>query len=492
MSFTELSFLLLFLPITFLAYNLCRGKWILQNLVLLLASGYFYYCYGIGNLLVLLLCILLTYFGGLLGSRLLTDRPRAGKRILVGTAVLNLLILGFFKYALFALTNVNLLLSTFGGAIPLPEIALPIGLSFFIFQSSSYLFDLKNGKVAPEKNFINYAVFVSFFPTIVSGPIQKSRDFLPKLRTERKIAYRDVQRALMIFLWGVFVKMVIADRVAIFTAEVFDHYTEHGGFVLAIAAVMYSIQIYADFAGYSYMAIACGVLFGFEMQDNFNQPYFGKSIVDFWRRWHISLTSWFREYLYFPLGGNRKGTFRKYLNVMIVFLVSGLWHGSSWNFVVWGFIHAVYQIVGTLTQAPREKLYGKLKIDMKSPIYRVWQSVWVFLLATFAWIFFRITSIKDGIGFVARMFTEWNPWVLFDKSLFELGLSAQEWNVLLASLALLLAVSFLREKGIRADRIVEQKLPIRWAVYLLLIAAIVVFGIYGPGYSANNFIYAGF
>ncbi len=492
MSFTQLSFLFLFIPITFLLYNLCRKRWYLQNAVLLAASLYFYFCYGWGHVAILLACILLTYLGGLIGHAVGKKSSKGAKAIYISTAVVNLLILVFFKYATFTVSNLNILLDNFKLGLPLPEILLPVGLSFFIFQSSSYLFDLSKGKVKCEKNILNYAVFVSFFPTIVSGPIQKSRDFLPKLRVERKIKYSDFQRAFLIFLWGVFIKMVIADRLALFTNTVFDKYSEHSGITLLLAAIVYSFQIYADFSGYSYMAISLGILFGFEMQDNFKQPYFGTTIVDFWRRWHISLTSWFREYLYFPLGGNRKGTFRKYLNVAIVFVVSGLWHGASWAFVVWGAIHAIYQIVGIITMPYREKLCEKLKINRSTPVYRVWQSLCVFALATFAWIFFRSASIGDAFEFIRLTVSEFNPWVIFDGSLYTLGLSQNEWIISILALELLFVVSFMRERGANAMSIVSQKLPIRWLVYLYLMISIIVFGMYGPGYSANAFIYAGF
>lgn len=492
MSFTDITFVCFFIPLVFLAYNLFRKHWPLQNVVLLLASLYFYYCFGLDNLVILVFCILFTYAGGYLGTYCRRRSEKAANTVFITTAVLNLCILVFFKYALFTVSNLNLILSKFSGAIPLPDIALPIGLSFFIFQSSSYLFDLKNKKVECEKNPITYALFVSFFPSIVSGPIQKSRELLPKLRQPRAISYRAFQRALFVFLWGIFIKMVIADRLAIFTAAVFENYAEHGGFTLLLGAAMYSVQIYTDFAGYSYMAIGCGILFGFELQDNFMQPYFATGIVDFWRRWHISLTSWFREYLYFPLGGNRKGVVRKYLNVLIVFLVSGLWHGAAWSFVVWGFVHALYQVCAMLTQPLRNNLYPKFKIDTASPVYRIWQSVCVFFLATVAWIFFRLSSIKDAFLYVFRMLTQWNPWVLFDYSLLEFGLSATEWNVMIAALVLLFVVSLLREKGVRSEHLAAQKLPLRWGLYLLLIAAIIIFGIYGPGFAASDFIYAGF
>lgn len=235
----------------------------------------------------------------------------------------------------------------------LPQILLPVGLSFYVFQSTNYLLDLAKKKIEPERNFINVALFISFFPTITSGPILRASRFLPQLSEMRSVSFARFQRAVFTFLWGAFIKMMIADRIAVFTNQVYSDLENYSGLILAACAACYSIQIYCDFSGYSYMAIAVADLFGFDIPENFHQPYFATTIADFWRRWHISLTTWFTDYLYIPLGGNRKSRLRRYINIGIVFLISGLWHGAAWNFVVWGGLHAFFQIFGYLGSAEK-------------------------------------------------------------------------------------------------------------------------------------------
>ena len=240
------------------------------------------------------------------------------------------------------------------------------------------------------------------------------------------------------------------------------------------------------------MAIAVAKLFGFHLDENFRQPYFAVSISDFWHRWHISLTSWFTEYLYFPLGGNRKGKARRFLNIFIVFLVSGLWHGAAWSFVFWGILHAIFQIVGHLTQDKRTYIVKRLHIDQTTASYRVCQRICVFVIATFAWIFFRASNISEALGFIRRMFTEWNPWVLFDGSLFNVGLTPFDWNICWISILILVAVSVFREKGYPLQSVIRQPVFVRVLVWWALLFGCLLFGIYGETYDAASFIYAGF
>ncbi|MBQ8827736.1 MAG: MBOAT family protein [Clostridia bacterium] len=446
MEILDFLFLAVFIPALFIAYCIFHKSVRLQNLLLLLGSFAFYASYGLDNVVFLLLSIVIIYFGGIIGHRLSEKNLKAEKAVYIISLVLNFSMLFIFKYSGFMEENINNVFGRFGLNINLPELFLPIGLSFFIFQSSTYLFDLMQKKTGVEKNIVDFALFVSFFPTIISGPIQRSTKLLPQIKQKREIKYSNFQKAIYLFLWGAFIKFVIADRIAIFTNEVFSNYREYTGFVLLLSAVVYSIQIYGDFAGYSYMVTGCAVLFGFDLSENFRQPYLATSIADFWRRWHISLTSWFRDYLYIPLGGNRKGTFRKYLNIMIVFLVSGLWHGAQWSFIIWGAIHAVYQIVGNITLKKRKAICNKLGIDREASVYKLWQRLCVFVMTTFAWVFFRAGSFSVAVDYFKQMCSEWNPWIMMDGTLFSIGIEPLEWNILIVSVLIFVIVSVYREK----------------------------------------------
>ncbi|MBQ8164515.1 MAG: MBOAT family protein [Clostridia bacterium] len=492
MEILDFVFLAVFLPALFVGYCIFQ-KWVkVQNLLILLGSLAFYASYGFDNVAFLLFSILITYFGGMIGSGLSKNHRKAGKAVHIISLLLNFGMLFVFKYAGFIGDNINSILGKFEQNINFPELLLPIGLSFFVFQSSTYILDLMQNKTVVEKNIIDFALFVSFFPTIISGPIQRSTVLLPQIKVKREIRYTNFQKAVYLFLWGAFMKFIIADRIALFTNEVFGNSDGYRGLVLILSAVAYSVQIYADFAGYSYMATGCATLFGFNIRENFRQPYLATSIADFWRRWHISLTSWFRDYLYIPLGGNRKGNFRKYLNVLIVFLVSGLWHGAEWSFVIWGAIHAIYQIAGSLTLKKRQKLCSVLKIDRNTTAYRMWQRLCVFVMTTFAWVFFRAGSLGTAIKYIAGMFTGWKPWTITDGTLFNVGIEPIEWNILFISVLVLVIVSVYRERGKTCDDFVKINTVFRYAICLVLIIVIVVFGIYGAEYSDSAFIYAGF
>lgn len=480
MSFVNLQFWALFLPLCFLAYALMRSAGG-QNAVLLLASLVFYASYDIKYLLLLIGCTAVSYLGGLLGKR--------QRRIYIAAAVLNLLVLLVFKYTDFALGSIR---SLTGLNFSLPEILLPVGLSFYVFQSCSYLFDLYNGKLEAEENPINYGLFVCFFPTVVSGPIQKGRELLPQIREKRQLRYEDFSFFMLCFLWGAFLKLVIADRLALMTDRLFQEYYDYTGVVLMVNSLAYTFQIYADFAGYSYMAIAVSRLFGFRLKDNFRQPYLATDIQDFWRRWHISLTSWFTEYLYFPLGGNRRGRIRRYVNIFIVFLVSGLWHGAAWSFVLWGALHGFYQIAGHITRSWRSALYDRLGIDRSRAAFRLGQRFITFSLVSFAWIFFRSENLAKALVYSRNMLRGLAPWALFDGSLTAFGISSLDWAILLFALGLLGLVSVLREKGFDSGCILKQSMAARallcWAMFIVIL----VFGAYGGEYSASAFIYAGF
>ncbi|MDO4990624.1 MAG: MBOAT family O-acyltransferase [Eubacteriales bacterium] len=493
MPFVSIVFLACFFPIVFLLYSLFRPITV-KNAILLVGSLIFYAYYDVKYLAFLFFAILVTFCAGLIVEKN-RNNMILSKVTVVIALVLNMSMLAVCKYSEFVTTNINSILMRMGhedSLLHLPEILLPVGLSFIVFQSSTYLFDLQRGDVKAEKSILNYALFVSFFPVITSGPILRSKAFLPQIRTREGINFQQFQCCVVRFLWGVFLKMVIADRLAIFTDTVYSNLSGYSGFVLLVCAMVYSIQIYADFSGYSHMAIAIVQMFGFSVPENFREPYLALNFQDFWRRWHISLTSWFTDYLYIPLGGSRRGTFRKYLNIFIVFLVSGLWHGASWSFVIWGGIHAVYQIVGQITRKSRERLADRWGIQRQTVGWRVWQRLFVFILSTFAWIFFRAGTFDQSILFLKSLFSTANPWVLFDGTLLTLGMTLADWQIAFVAMEVLLAVSHCRAFNKSEYALINQSSWIRVAIMEMLLLSVVVFGIYGEGYSASAFIYAGF
>jgi D-alanyl-lipoteichoic acid acyltransferase DltB (MBOAT superfamily) len=286
--------------------------------------------------------------------------------------------------------------------------------------------------------------------------------------------------------------MVLADRIAVLVDTVYDPMLSYQfeGFTVFIAAVLFSIQIYCDFAGYTHIAIGAAKIMGFTLKDNFNTPYLAVSIKDFWDRWHISLTSWFRDYLYFPLGGSRKGVFRKHVNIMIVFTLSGLWHGASWHYVAWGLLHGVMRVVGELTQKARAKMWAFLKVRTEVLSFKVWQMLVTFVLVTIAWVFFRAESTRQAVDVIVSMFTQWNPWVFLDGSLLGLGLDGKDWIVLLTAIVFLIIVEcFYYSKVALVQIFAKQNVLFQMLVFYLGIIAVVLFGVYGPIYDATQFIY---
>ena len=290
--------------------------------------------------------------------------------------------------------------------------------------------------------------------------------------------------------WGYFLKLVIADRVAIIVDTVYGNYAEYGGVYLIVASVLFAVQIYCDFAGYSTIAIGAAKILGFQLMENFNCPYFSRSIAEFWRRWHISLSSWFRDYLYIPLGGNRKGTVRKYVNIMIVFLVSGLWHGAAGTYVVWGFIHGLYQVIGALTRPVRDKLNALFDMKPESIGHRLMSGLVTFALVDFAWIFFRAESLGAAVEIIKSMVHIGNISILWNGALYELGVSARGFQVMFLSIVVLLVADFMKYKGIQVRKLIlEQELWCRWICYIVIVMFIMIFGIWGGSYDAASFIY---
>lgn len=497
MLFNSIDFLVFF-PMVVMIYFLMPKR--LRYLWLLIASYYFYMGWNAEYAILIGISTLITYVCGIVLGQIQKKERRHGllwRRLVVAFGVgSNLTILMFYKYFDFVIENINAIRVALGqnGLENRFDVILPVGISFYTFQALGYVIDVYRGEVEVEKNPFKYALFVSFFPQLVAGPIERSKNLLHQVHEvprQKLLNYKRIANGLAVMVYGYFMKMVIADRIAIIVDEVFDSYWMYGSFELILAAVCFSIQIYCDFGSYSLIAIGAAQVMGFTLMENFNAPYFAVSIKDFWRRWHISLSSWFRDYLYIPLGGNRKGKIRKYLNMMITFLLSGLWHGASWNYVVWGGLHGLYQIISDLLMPIRKKLaeLTKMKTDCES--YKLTQICVTFLMTTFAWIFFRAPSIDEALGYIQRMCTRWDPWVLFDGSLYQLGVNQFQTHILLVALVILLLVDLVRyRRGKRIDAFLEeQNIWFRWLFLLLLIVLIAVYGAYGYAFDAKQFIY---
>ncbi len=488
MLFNSIEYLLFF-PAVLLIYYLLPGK---VRLYFLLACSYlFYMCWDAKYALLLLFSTAVTFFSGLMIGRAREKRGKKGKGWVVFSAVINLSILFFFKYFNFTLNNINTVLDWLGRPALHPsfDVQLPVGISFYIFQALSYTFDVYRQDVRTEKNFFKYAVFVSFFPQLVAGPIERSSHLLGQFDTPHAFKMESLTSGLLKMLWGFFLKIVIADRAALLVNQVFLFHSYYSGFEVIIAVMLFALQIYGDFAGYSWIAVGTAQTLGFSLCSNFNQPYFAVSVADFWRRWHISLSTWFRDYLYIPLGGNRRGKARQYLNIMIVFACSGLWHGAAWTYVIWGLLNGLYQVVGSLLKPKREKLMKAAHMRTASFSHRLLQSIIVFIFVDIAWIFFRAGTLAEALDIVRSMFV-FNPWVLADGSLLAMGLNSQEWTVLLLSIAVLTGVSVMKEKGVSPIRwLFEQEAWFRWGVCIAAVLAILAVGLYGPGFNASAFIY---
>ncbi len=494
MLFNSVEFLIFF-PIVLAVYLILPKK--VKYIWLLIASFYFYMSWNPKYVVLIVFSIAVTYVMGLLIEK--AKKVSAKKWVLGLGIAANLGVLFLFKYLDFFFDNLNSLLSVVGiHAVEKPfDFLLPVGISFYTFQAIGYCIDVYRGEIKAERNIARYALFVSFFPQLVAGPIERSKNLLSQIKEmgERRLwTYDGIVSGLGMMLWGLFMKMMIADRVGIFVDSVYDNLFMTGTVETAAAAIGFSLQIYADFAGYSAIAIGAARVIGIDLMENFNTPYFATSIAEFWRRWHISLSTWFRDYLYIPLGGNRKGKFRKYLNLLITFLVSGLWHGASWTFVIWGGIHAAYQIIEDLFKPVREKIDKALDVDRNVFSYKFGQIFFTFVLTTFAWIFFRARSVSVLGEYLSRLFTKWDPWVLSDDSIYGFGLDARETIILYLSVFVMLIVSFVRyKKGADIGEILlRQNRAFRIIVFVLLITAIIIFGEYGIDFDSNKFIYFDF
>lgn len=488
MIFNSYQYLVFFIVI-FTLYFVCSSKY--RWIILLIGSYYFYMSSNPKYVIFILFSTILTYFFALKIEKIENISTR--KKYLICCLIVNIFALLFFKYFNFFNVNLQLLAEklSFNWRIPNLKYVMPLGISFYTFQTTGYLIDVYKKKSVAEKSLGKYALFVIFFPLVLAGPIERSTNFLKQLDKKVYFDYERIKDGLLLILWGLFKKIVIADRLAALVNNVFNNVENYRGFPLMIASVFFTFQIYCDFSSYSDIAVGSARVLGYSLIRNFNTPYFSKSVGEFWRRWHISLSTWFRDYLYIPLGGNRVTKQRKYLNLMIVFLVSGLWHGANWTFILWGALHGVYQILGSELKNFKDKIIKIFKINEESYTYRVFQIFITFFLVNFAWIFFRVNSLKDGKYFIKNMFKiDFN--FLFNGNIYKLGLDKADFRLSILLIIGLIVIEYFNNRNNIKIKLKREPLITRWAIYYILIFSIIIFGFYGGKYDASQFIYLQF
>ena len=481
MIFNSFQFIWLF-PLIFIGYYLLSyllsGKFPerqrkISNTLLLIVSYGLYAQTNMAYTLILLGVTLITYLFALLIERSDTDKRK--KHLIACGASLALLPLLVFKYYNFIInTTQSFLESIHSAPLHFPGLnwAIPLGISFFTFQAVGYLMDVYYQRIKAEHNWWDYMLFVSFFPQIMSGPISKAKDLLPQIKTCRKFDATMATQGLKWFVWGLFLKVMMADRLGMYVDKVLDNYMFNSGTSCLLAVVYYSFQIYGDFAGYSFMAMGVGKLMGFNLINNFQRPYLSTSITDFWRRWHISLSTWLKDYVYIPLGGSRCSKGRNYWNIFVTFLVSGIWHGANWTFIFWGILHGMFQVI--------EKMLGWQKCTTSSKLIRFSRILITFVLVSIAWVFFRQPTISDAFGVIERILTEHGA--LFKPSNKDVVFS-------LLSIGIVVCADLIREfQTKKFYRLVQAPIIVRWCMYYALLLLILLSGVF----DSSQFIYVSF
>ena len=470
MLFNSIDFAI-FLPIVFILYWFATNNNLkTQNILITIASYVFYGWWDWRFLSLIIFSTLVDYSIGISLSK--QEHPTKRKLLLWTSIFVNLGFLGFFKYYNFFLDNFITAFSFLGQTIQASSlnIILPVGISFYTFQTLSYSIDVYRKKLKPTKNFIAFSAFVCFFPQLVAGPIERATHLLPQFYNKRKFEYNKAIDGLRQILWGLFKKIVIADNCAQFANHIFNNSTEMNGSTLVIGALCFTFQIYGDFSGYSDIAIGTSRLFGFDLMQNFNFPYFSRDIAEFWRRWHISLSTWFRDYLYIPLGGSRGGTWMKVRNTFIIFIVSGFWHGANWTFIIWGALNAFYFLPLLLTNNNRNNINTVAQGRYLPNFKELFSMLITFGLTVFAWIFFRATNLSHAISYISG---------IFSSTLIKIP---DIENIGKLSIICFLTMCFLSIEWMgRLNKYAIEKLhlkfskPLRWGFYYLLIISIVYF-----------------
>lgn len=478
MLFNSLQYLIFF-PTVVAIYFLTPNKF--RWIPLLISSYYFYMAWKPVYIILIVTTTLINYLAGL-GIGKTNDRSKQ-KTYLFLALISSFSILFVFKYLNFFSDSAKTLLEYFNIPIYLPyfRLLLPMGISFYTFQTLSYSIDVYRGTIKPEKHFGIFSLYVTFFPQLVAGPIERSDNLLPQFREKHTFDYTLATDGLKLIAWGLFKKVVIADRIAILVNQVYNNVHDYTGFPLILATIFFAFQIYCDFSGYSDIAIGSAQIMGFRLMENFRRPYYSRSISEFWKRWHISLSTWFKDYVYIPLGGNRVVKWRWYYNLFITFLISGLWHGASWTFVAWGAIHGFYHIFSIWTAGIREKIVKAIKLDQLPLFYKCIQIIITFTIVCFGWIFFRANNLSDAIYIITHIFDNIGTKV----PLTTLGLDSFQLKVAFASIAFMELVHLIQEKKSIREFISTKPIWIRWSLYYILILWIILLGSFG----SQEFIY---
>ncbi len=492
MLFNSLQYLIFF-PLVAGIYFLMpqRRRWIL----LLTASYYFYMCWRVEYIVLIIASTLIDYFAGLrMGAQ--PDKLKRRKYLILSIFT-NLGLLFAFKYFNFANESVRHLFNQLNIFYDVPafQVLLPVGISFYTFQTLSYTISVYRGNHPPERHLGIFALYVSFFPQLVAGPIERSSNLLPQFYREHGFDYGRVISGLRLIMWGMFKKVVIADRIAVLVNTVYNSPQDFMGAQLLLATVFFAFQIYCDFSGYSDMAIGSARVLDYDLMKNFDRPYFSKSIAEFWQRWHISLSTWFRDYLYISLGGNRVPKWRWYYNLFITFLVSGFWHGANWTFLFWGGLNGVYLILELWLDRPRRMLMRLFRVGEQSWGYKIPAVAITFTLTCFAWIFFRANSMTDAFYIVGHSTDGLGAFlksvITLDMTQLNmvfrgLGLSQREMIIAIGAIIFMEFVHFLQRPGNIGIRFAQRPVWLRWAVYYAIIACIIFLGAYN---QSQQFIY---
>ena len=469
MVFNSFSFWLIF-PLIFGIYWLIPSKQKeLKKWFLIVVSYLLYMNWNPAFALALMFVTGVTYYGSHLISGV--NEQKKNKYICTLTVVLGVSLLVIFKYYNFINDNINTLLSWLHLQVELPGLnyAIPVGISFFTFQAIGYFLDVYFKKIEAEKSLSDYVLFVSFFPQVSSGPISKASELLPQIKNPKPFNEIQATDGLRYLLWGMFMKVAVADRLGIYVDTVYGEYINYSGFNSFVSMIYYSFQIYADFAGYSFMALGIAKLLGYDIVNNFQQPYFAFSITNFWRRWHISLSRWLKDYIYIPLGGSRCSSTRNYFNIFITFLVSGIWHGANWNFIIWGALHGIFQII--------EKALHLQKEPSKGGIIKAVRVLITFFLVSFAWIFFRMPTLNDAIGLITHTVKDFTSFHIL----------IEQRTLILLTLPLLIAHDIYLEYFSHKQYWWNNTIT-RWILYVTLFVLILIAGVLDSG----QFIYVSF
>lgn len=472
MLFNSFDFLVFF-PLVCLMYFAAPQKF--RWFILLAASCYFYMYFVPIYIVILAGTIVIDYFAGILIEQ---NEGKKRKLYLVLSLVSNILVLGVFKYYNFFIDNITYALGFIGleNRLAYLSILLPVGLSFHTFQAMSYTIEVYRGNQKAERHFGVYSLYVMFFPQLVAGPIERPQNILHQFYERHRFTYENFVKGAKLMLWGFFIKVVVADRLSIYVDAVYNNHEEHTGTSLLLATIFFTFQIYCDFAGYSYIAIGCAKIMGFDLMTNFNRPYFARTISEFWKRWHISLSTWFRDYLYIPLGGNKVSKYRWYFNLFFIFLVSGIWHGANWTFVIWGALNGFYLVFAIVTQKQRDKFNKAIGLTKNKTFFKAFQIATTFALCALAWVFFRAENVGAAFSIVNKIFTNISTDFLV------------KWDVFFAcaiGLFILFVKEFAEEYKVTIGEVYLKHPATRLAAYSFLIGLIILLGVFNSG----QFIY---